>query len=392
MANKTTDAGLINPIVFNPSMLVSSTAAANTEPIWALGTYAIEDKVISPITHRIYECVAAHVGVLNDVSAEVSISIAVAAVVAWPAHGLAAGSEVVFSTAGTLPTGVTAGARYYVLSPTPDEFNLAASIGGAPITTTGIQSGKHKANVKSTQPSNSIEGDDAKWTDLGAINLHAMFDEKWGTQTKANGSLTVVIAPGIVIDSLALLNVKGSRVEIISRVNGVVKTEKSISLTSNLGIDDWKKFFLIPPVAKRDVIVNDLLPYGTQEITITVTGPGEVAIGNISMGMYVTLGQLQWRPKVGAVRYAQDTTDRWGNITIGKGNIVKRFSGTLEVDTEFADQLQAIFMNVLDVPIVLAGAGSMFSSLIGWGLVQDFEIDISYKNLSYCSFSFKGFV
>ena len=60
-------------------------------------------------------------------------------------HGLSIGSPVSFSTTGALPTGLTAGTTYYVLSSgyTVSTFQLALTPGGTAIITTGTQSGVH---------------------------------------------------------------------------------------------------------------------------------------------------------------------------------------------------------------------------------------------------------
>ena len=57
---------------------------------------------------------------------------------------------VVFSTTGTLPTGITAGVTYYMVNANPQAltFGVATSIGGTAITTSGSQSGTHNANVR----------------------------------------------------------------------------------------------------------------------------------------------------------------------------------------------------------------------------------------------------
>ncbi|HXG94150.1 MAG TPA: tail fiber protein [Blastocatellia bacterium] len=77
----------------------------------------------------------------------VTITIASPAVVSWTGHGLREGSPVKFSTTGSLPTGITAGVTYYVLSPQTDSFNVAATPGGSAISTSGSQSGTHTATV-----------------------------------------------------------------------------------------------------------------------------------------------------------------------------------------------------------------------------------------------------
>jgi hypothetical protein len=91
---------------------------------------------------------------LNDApvprSNTVTITIADPGVVSWTGHGLAAGDQVKFSTTGALPTGLTAGTAYYVVSPTTDSFEVAATKGGDPIETTGTQSGVHTATTVPT--------------------------------------------------------------------------------------------------------------------------------------------------------------------------------------------------------------------------------------------------
>lgn len=74
----------------------------------------------------------------------VTISIATPGVVTHTGHGLAADQPVVFRSTGSLPTGITSGTTYYVLNPTTDTYELAATAGGAAIATSGSQSGTHR--------------------------------------------------------------------------------------------------------------------------------------------------------------------------------------------------------------------------------------------------------
>lgn len=84
----------------------------------------------------------------------VTMTIASPGVVSWLAHGLIAGTPVKFSTTGALPTGLTAGTTYYVVSPTTDAFSVAATPGGSAIITTGTQSGIHTGT---TVPSGTLK-------------------------------------------------------------------------------------------------------------------------------------------------------------------------------------------------------------------------------------------
>lgn len=79
----------------------------------------------------------------------VTISVDEPAVITWTAHGLLAGQPVVFSTTGTLPTGLTPGTVYYVSATglATDTFSVSATPGGAAIDTSGSGSGIHTATA-----------------------------------------------------------------------------------------------------------------------------------------------------------------------------------------------------------------------------------------------------
>lgn len=80
-----------------------------------------------------------------------TITIASPGVVTFPTTGLVAGQGITFSTTGTLPTGISAGVTYYVLSPSAGTFTFAATVGGTAIATAGTQSGTHTVSVVGTQ-------------------------------------------------------------------------------------------------------------------------------------------------------------------------------------------------------------------------------------------------
>lgn len=84
------------------------------------------------------------------IASTVTVTIASPAVFTLTGHGLAAGDIVYFSTSGALPTGLTAGTAYYVISAglTADEFEVSTSAGGAAVNTSGSQSGTHKVTMK----------------------------------------------------------------------------------------------------------------------------------------------------------------------------------------------------------------------------------------------------
>lgn len=89
-------------------------------------------------------------------SATATMTVASPCVVSWPNHGLLPGAPVVFSTTGALPTGITAGTTYYVISAAlaVGSFEISATQGGSAINTTGTQSGVHTATSNPALPAN----------------------------------------------------------------------------------------------------------------------------------------------------------------------------------------------------------------------------------------------
>lgn len=80
-----------------------------------------------------------------DKTSTVTISIASPGVVTWTGHTLQNGNQVILTTSGALPTGLTAGTPYYVVNQATNTFQLSATLGGSAIVTTGTQSGTHTA-------------------------------------------------------------------------------------------------------------------------------------------------------------------------------------------------------------------------------------------------------
>ena len=79
----------------------------------------------------------------------VTITIASPAVVTWPGENISINTPVVFSTSGSLPTGITAGQTYFVRSAvSTNSFTISATLGGTEITTSGTQIGQQTATVR----------------------------------------------------------------------------------------------------------------------------------------------------------------------------------------------------------------------------------------------------
>jgi hypothetical protein len=438
----------INPIVFTPGMLTASNMPEVDYAVWNIANvYSIGDYVRLASTHHIYQCTAPHQGA-PGVASGITITIASPGIFTWVGpHNLLAGAQLTLSTNGNLPAGLVSGTVYYVIVVSSTTFSLSQTPGGTAINTSGTQSGTHIATVASTQPDVSLIGAQAKWIDAGATNKYKLVDDKYGTQTLSNTALvtwssgtayvatdlvstggriykcmvgntnfppaanlsgatpkwidvgpasvnvlSVDFTPGIAIDSIGLLNMLGSSVNVTCTVAGAPIYSSSFTLVTDLGVFDWKTYFLAPIVAASDKVFTDLLPYGLQVITVTITGPSAVAIGNVALGSLVAIGALEYNPHVGITDYSPKVTDAFGNVSVVKRAYSKRFSGRFRLANTFVDQLAGILASVRSTPVIWIGAGNNFGALVVWGYYKDFEIDIAYATVSYCTITIEGIV
>lgn len=73
----------------------------------------------------------------------VTISNATPAVITKASHGYSNGMPIIFTTTGSLPTGLSINTRYYVVNAASGTFNVEATVGGEAIATSSAGSGTH---------------------------------------------------------------------------------------------------------------------------------------------------------------------------------------------------------------------------------------------------------
>lgn len=91
---------------------------------------------------------------------QITISIAAPGVITLPAgFSFPDGTAITFTTTGNLPTGLTVGQVYFVVNSTGGTFNVSTSIGGAPITTSGSQSGTQRISQRGVDLADAGDAD-----------------------------------------------------------------------------------------------------------------------------------------------------------------------------------------------------------------------------------------
>lgn len=325
-------------------------------------------------------------------SATVTITLAAPGVVNWSAHGLPNGAPIILETTGALPTGLEAGEIYYVVNRASGDFQLSATPGGAPIATTGSQSGTHTARASIHRAYESLIDnntnnppaidDGTKWLDLGPTNLWSMVDLYRPSVTWAPSPFTFTLEPGQRVTSLFLGNLDAETVQVVIKVDGVTKktvtrdlwTRKTFNPT-DFCFKAWSR--------RREVQVNDLPLYSRPEIEVTVTSStGMVGVGEVVIGVPDYLGRLRWGAKARAKNFTVFSRNSDGSpIPPKRQRNVPLGDWTLLFDKERAPELMALRAKFNGRVVVLAGlsddADPYYPATLFTGLITDFELDLT---------------
>ncbi len=226
------------------------------------------------------------------------------------------------------------------------------------------------------------------WLDVGPTNRWACFDSIVSTQTSGGTSMTAVLAPG-AINALALINMSATELTVTMTSGATTVYSQSMSLIAPLKIVDWYGYFFEPITHRSDVVILDLPTYADCVITITITDPSDVLIGNLIVGIAAALGLTQAGPRIGITDYSRKETDAFGSTILTQRSYSKYMSVSMILESTAVDGVAASLAAVRATPVVWI-ASEEYSSLIIFGWVGDFEIDLSTKNYSYCSLQIKG--
>lgn len=231
------------------------------------------------------------------------------------------------------------------------------------------------------------------WVFLGPTNRWAAFDDEIGTITTGASPLTMVLRPGSV-SGIALFELSAAKAVVTMRdqPGGVVIYEKEIDLDGSV-IDDFYDWFFADYEPLRDVVLTDLPgSYTDNELTLTLTGSGNVSIGVFLMGDLVTIGQTQTGASVGIIDYSRVTRDpNFGKVTIQKRAYSKRGTFAIMCDPADMNRNYRTFASIRSTPCVFIGTDAYgYEPLLIYGIYRDFAIEVEYHNKHLCSVQVEG--
>jgi hypothetical protein len=251
------------------------------------------------------------------------------------------------------------------------------------------------AGVDSTTPEDSVVSVTPRWVDMGPTNRWAMLDGIISTQTISATTIEYVFNISDIIDSVCLFGLVGSSITIKAEVDELGDMVEVYNMTKSLDssyISDWYQYFTTPFYPIKEAFFTDLPMLSEMVITVTIVGTYNVRCGLITFGTMTDLGSTQYRAKFGMTDHSIKTTDEFGNAIYVKRNKSKRLEIPLQINN-FDLNTFWNFMDSIDGPCVWLGSDDdRYVVLSTYGFFKDFDVDIEFPEVSYCTLQIEGLI
>ena len=223
--------------------------------------------------------------------------------------------------------------------------------------------------------------DPLTWLDLDPANTQAMFDRFVSTQTTAASPLVVVLQPGTYTSNIALLNLVGTSATVEMLVSGTPVYTATIDL-QGAEIASWWDYYFAPDEQITRLVLNDLPMHIGHQLRITLTGTGNVAIGQCIYGTRQDLGALQYGATASVIDYSRKTTDDFGVTTFVERDYADEFGGQLSVENTQLNRIKRILRKLRATPTVYVGSDDdRFRELfVAYGWVRSHRVAVQYPS------------
>ena len=241
-----------------------------------------------------------------------------------------------------------------------------------------------------------VAGSETWWIRKSANNKYSMFDDFINTQTTRAGSLTVVIQPGKMVNTAAVLNTAGiTSLQVIGNdgVGGPEVFNKTYNFDDTILIN-WYMYFFEPYDLKDQFIIQGIPPYTNIALTFIFTSPRIAQVGNLVFGNIYPLGFTQEGASAGIRDYSVKKVNDYGITTFVQRAFSKRMEATTYVNKGDVNFVQKILTELRAVPVVWVGTqdDAYSTPLIMFGYYRDFTVEISYPSFSLCRLEVEGLV
>lgn len=255
----------------------------------------------------------------------------------------------------------------------------------------------YKALTANTGKQPDISPED--WSDQGAENRWAMFDDYVSSVTDS-GTTTMSVTLGFNnCDTFSLFNIVANTVTATLNVDSVEVWSKVINLVdAGSNITDWYEYFFGPIESESDHVETGVPIYGSNaELTLEFeVSSGTVQCGHCTMGLAQFVGLTNYGIEIGIISYGKKDVNQFGQAYLKQGAFAKRANLTAFVKPAQMDAIFKRFAALREVPCTWilnnsgATSGTDFESLLLFGFWRDFQLEISNPSTCGCSAEIEG--
>ena len=230
------------------------------------------------------------------------------------------------------------------------------------------------------------------WIEVGPTNAWKLFDTSNSTATAQAGSMTYVLAPGVGVNALAALNVRGCNdVQVVVDHPTLGQLyDKTTSLTSLPGSSGWWEWFYGTRTAPPLMVATDLPGVPGCTVTVTFTGTSELSVGVLMVGEQTQVGiAVQQGARVGITDYSRKETNDFGDTVLVQRAYAKRATFDVPIESHLVDDAVEFLSGLRASPCLWIGSG-LYASTVIFGFYKDFEVNLAYRTVSECSLTIEG--
>lgn len=225
------------------------------------------------------------------------------------------------------------------------------------------------------------------WLDLGPTNRDAMFDAKTGTETSNAGSITITAAPNAYFDTIAVVRISGAvSVEVTVDRGATQLYTNTVDLRQESS--SWWEYYFSDLSAVRDsIVLRPEIFFSDATVTVTITGAGTVSCGLLMIGRSDDLGITLQGASISIEDYSTKEVDQFGNSYLLERDYADIANVEMILEAAQTDFVKRKLAAYRATPALydFNDDGTDYESLIIFGKYDDFSVNMTHNNKSFCS-------
>ena len=246
--------------------------------------------------------------------------------------------------------------------------------------------------LQTTTGDDPATDDGTNWLDIGATNRYRAFDGSIEGQTVQAGSIEYEFTVAGNFGGLALLNIIGAEVtvNITDPVDGALDTI-TVGLSDTSGVVDWFTYFYSPVIQRREIIFSDLPIYAGAVVTVEITGTGNVALGELALGVNYNLGVSTTGTSLGIEDFSTKRKDDFGRTFILERAFANLVNFEFSFPSETSRRVRRVLSDLRAKPAVYyTEADQIDLGGTVYGFPRDFRINLQTPTVAFATLEIEG--